>query len=78
MTRAEIRREAALRSSTALDIALRLSTDRRLVRKIARLLLHLGAGPMEHGHSMTAPLGISRPAKAAGFTALRMNAHEPA
>jgi hypothetical protein len=51
MTRAEIRREAALRSSMALDIALSLSTDRRLVRKIARLLLHLGAGPMEHGHS---------------------------
>jgi hypothetical protein len=39
MTRAEIRREAALRSSMALDIAFRLTTDRRLVRKIARLLL---------------------------------------
>jgi hypothetical protein len=38
MTRAEIRRVAKLRASLALDIALRLSTDRRLVRKIACLL----------------------------------------
>jgi hypothetical protein len=81
VTRADIRREAKLRASLALDIVLRLTTDRRLLRKIARLLLRLGAGPLEYGHSNEScdcPCGMSRPAKAAGFTALRMIAHEPA
>jgi hypothetical protein len=64
VTRADIRREAKPRASLALDIALRLTTDRRLVPKIARLLLHLGAEPLEYGHSNEScycPLGISRP-----------------
>jgi hypothetical protein len=51
MTRAETSREAKLGCPTGGDIALKLITGRRLARKVTRLLLHLGAGPMEHGHS---------------------------
>jgi hypothetical protein len=47
MNRSAIRKEAHLkRASLALDLALRLTTDRRLVRKLARLVLHLGSTPL--------------------------------
>jgi hypothetical protein len=36
-----IRKEAHRRASMALDIALKLTGDTRMLRKIARLLLHL-------------------------------------
>ena len=68
MTRADIRREAKPRASLALDIALRLTTDRRLVRKIARLLLHLGA--LEYGHSNEScdcPCGHEQTCERCGF-----------
>jgi hypothetical protein len=41
-----IRREARSCVSTALDLALKLTRDTRLARKLARLVLHLAAQPL--------------------------------
>jgi hypothetical protein len=43
VNRTAMRKEAHRRASLALDLALRLTTDRRLVRKLARSVLHLGS-----------------------------------